>query len=107
MPMYLQTSKLRLQNNENAAAAVLLCARREAEKACAVCRCWPEHHTLTAPHGFSAGATTGLKQIRWQLTILTTLTTTTTLMSDQALKPAVESRVFCSKLYFLLCVHNR
>lgn len=104
MPMYLQTSRLRLQNNENVAAQVLLYALCEAGRASAVCCCWPEHHTLTALHGFSTGAATGLKQIRSQLTIFTTLTTTTTLMSDQALKPAVESCcVLCSKLFF---THN-
>lgn len=48
MLMYLQTSRLRLQNNENVAAQVLLYALCEAGKASAVCCCWPEHHTLAA-----------------------------------------------------------
>lgn len=111
MPMYLQTSRLRLQNNENVAARVLLYALREAGKASAVCCCWPKHRTLTAPHGSSAGATTGLKQIWSRLTILTTLATTTALMSGQALEPAGESScVLCSKLFFpltMMRVHNR
>ncbi len=91
MPMYLQTSRLRLQNNENVAAQVLLYALCKAGKASAVCCRWPEHRTLTALHGSSAGATTDLKQIWSQLTILATLATTTALMSGQALMPAVES----------------
>lgn len=112
MPMYLQTSRLRLQNNENVAAQVLLYALCKAGKASALCCRWPEHHTLTSLRGSCAGATTGLKQIWSQLTILTTLATTTTLMSGQALKPAVEScHVLCSKQFFFLltmmCVHNR
>lgn len=101
MPMYLQTSRLRLQNNKNVAARVLLHAPSKAGKASAVCCCRAEHDTLTALCGFSAAATTELKQIWWQLTILTTPATTTALMSDQALKPAVESCcVLCSKIVF-------
>lgn len=104
MPMYLQTSRLRLQNNENVAAQVLLYALCEAGKASAVCCRWPERRTLTALHGSSAGATTDLKQIWSQLTILATFATTTALMSGQALMPAVEScSVLCSKQFF---AHN-
>lgn len=111
MPMYVQTSRLRLQNNKNVAAQVLLycmlCVKQE--KASAVCCCWPEHHTLTALRGFSAGATTDLKQIWSQLTILTTHATTTALMSDQALMPAVESCFAVNYFlltFFIMCVWN-
>lgn len=101
MPIYLQTSRLRLQNNENIAAQVLLYAPCEAGKACALCCCWFKHNTPTSSHGSCTGAATGLQQIWSQLTILTTLATTTTLMSDQALEPAVGSCcVLCSKLFF-------
>ena len=98
MLMYLQTSRLRLQNNENAAAQVLLYALCKAGEASAMCCCWLEHHT-TAP-------TTGLKQIWSQLTILTTLATTTTHKSDQALKPTVESccALWRKLFYSLSCV---
>lgn len=88
MPMYLQTSRLRPWNNKNVAAQVLLYALRQARKASAVCCYWYEHHTLTALHGSSGGATSGLQQIWSQLTILTTLAAATTLLSDQALKSA-------------------
>lgn len=107
MPVYIQTSRLRLQNNENIAAQVLLHALCQAGKASALCRCRPLHHTLTSPHGSSAGAATGLKQIWSRLTILTTLATTTALMSNQALKPAVESCCVLWRKLFFVCVHNR
>ena len=98
MRMYLQTSRLRLQNNENVAAQVLLYALCEAGKA--FC-CVPPLARASHTHSPGAGATTDLKQIWSQLTILTTLATTAALMSDQALMPAVESCcVLCSKLIF-------
>lgn len=113
MPMYLQTSRLRLQNNKNVAVHVLLHALCKAVKASAVCCCcWPERHTLTAMHGSSSEAATGLKQIWSQLRILTTLATTASLVSDQALKAAVKSCcILFSKTFFLTsqcqCAHSR
>lgn len=106
MPMYLQTSRLQPWNNKNVAAQVLLYALWEAGKASAVCGCWSEHHTLTALHGSSCGATSGLQQIWSQLTILTTLAAVATPMGDQALKSAKVFSVLCSKLllYLQLCM---
>lgn len=93
MPMYLQTSRLRPQNNKSVAAQVLRFALCEAGKALALCCCWSEHHTLSALHGSGGGAPTELKQIWSQLTILTTLATTAILVSDQAPK------AFCRKSF--------
>lgn len=99
MPMYLQTSRLRLQNNKNAAQVLLYALCKAGKGLC--CR-WPEHYTLTALHGFSAEATTDLKQIWSQLTILTTPATKTVLMSDQALMPAVE---ICFAVNYFVLTH--